>query len=150
MIQKRLLTLTAALLLCLAVSAQKRLLGGDLSLLPSYEQAGTVYKNYDGEAVSLLPFLHQEGWNAVRVRLFVNPDNAPQKHKGEGACQDLSYILPLCQQIKQAGMQLMLDFHYSDYWADPGKQTIPLEWQDCTLEQLCDCVYEHPARRCWP
>lgn len=143
MIQKRLLTLTAALLLCLAVSAQKRLLGGDLSLLPSYEQAGTVYKNYAGEAVSLLPFLHQEGWNAVRVRLFVNPDNAPQKHKGEGACQDLSYILPLCQQIKQVGMQLMLDFHYSDYWADPGKQTIPLEWQDCTLEQLCDCVYEH-------
>ena len=143
MIQKRLLTLATALVLCLTVSAQQRLLGGDLSLLPSYEQAGTIYKNSDGEAVSLLPYLRQEGWNAVRVRLFVNPDNAPLKHKGEGACQSLSYILPLCQQIKQAGMQLMLDFHYSDYWADPGKQVIPQGWQDCTLEQLCDCVYDH-------
>ena len=106
----------------------KKYLGGDISLLPSYEAKGTVYKDYDGKTVKLLPWLKQQGWNCIRVRLFVDPQNAPDDHKGEGVCQDLDYVIKLSKQIKKAGLKLMLDFHYSDTWADPGKQFTPKRW----------------------
>lgn len=137
-----LLFIIAIIPLCPA-AAQQRLLGGDLSLLPSYEAQGTVYKDYRGREVQPLPFLKEQGWNAVRVRLFVDPDHAPQRHKDEGVCQSLAYIMPLCRQVKASGMQLMLDFHYSDYWADPGKQFIPHDWQQCSLAEMADSVYQH-------
>ena len=92
-----------------AAAQPKKLLGGDVSLLPSYEARHTVYKDFDGREVSFLPFVRQQGWNAIRVRLFVDPDNAPGDHKDEGVCQDLPYVIKLSRQVKKAGMQLMLD-----------------------------------------
>ena len=134
-------------LIATTVSAQPRhYLGGDVSLLPSYEEQGTVYKDYDGQKVSLLPFLKQQGWNMIRVRLFVDPQNAPANHKGEGVCQDLDYVIGLCRQIKKAGMQVMLDFHYSDTWADPGKQFTPKRWEGCDAKSLADSVYAYTRR----
>ncbi|MBR2290908.1 MAG: glycosyl hydrolase 53 family protein, partial [Prevotella sp.] len=125
-------------------SAQpKRLLGGDVSLLPSYEQQGTVYKDFDGKPVKLLPFLKQQGWNAIRVRLFVDPENAPEGHKGEGVCQNLNYVIRLSRQIKKAGLQLMLDFHYSDTWADPAKQFTPKRWENCSRQAMTDSIYTY-------
>ena len=130
--------------LCTTTTAQpKKLLGGDVSLLPSYEARHTVYKDYNGRKVSFLPFVKQQGWNCIRVRLFVDPQNAPNDHKGEGVCQDLNYVIQLGKQIKKAGLQLMLDFHYSDTWADPGKQFTPKRWQDCSLEAMTDSVYAY-------
>ena len=60
---------------------QQRYLGGDISLLPSYEQSGAVYRDSAGNTVQPLTFLKQQGWNAVRVRLFVDPKLAPQNFK---------------------------------------------------------------------
>ena len=77
----------------------KKYLGGDASLLPSYQEKGTVYKDFDGHKVKFLPFVKQQGWDMIRVRLFVDPQNAPEGHKGEGVCQDLNYVIGLCQQI---------------------------------------------------
>lgn len=137
------------LLAALATMAQHskgRLMGGDISMLPVYEQRATVYRSADGKAVRLLPFLRQQGWNAMRVRLFVNPDQAPQKHKDEGVCQDLDFVVRLGRQIHQAGCRLMLDFHYSDYWADPGKQTMPQQWKDTRRDDLPDSVYQYTRR----
>ena len=134
-------------LIATIVCAQpKHYLGGDISLLPSYEEQGTVYKDYDGQKVSLLPFLKRQGWNMIRVRLFVDPQNAPASHKGEGVCQDLNYVIGLCRQIKMAGMQVMLDFHYSDTWADPGKQFTPKRWEGCDAKSLSDSVYAYTRR----
>ena len=131
-------------MVCASASAQqKKLLGGDVSLLPSYERQGTVYKDFDGRQVRLLPFLREQGWNAIRVRLFVDPGNAPGNHKDEGVCQDLDYVIGLSRQIKEAGMQIMLDFHYSDTWADPGKQFTPKRWEDCGRKALTDSVYAY-------
>ena len=121
----------------------KKYLGGDASLLPSYQEKGTVYKDFDGHKVKYLPFVKQQGWNMIRVRLFVDPQNAPEGHKGEGVCQDLNYVIGLCQQIKKAGMQVMLDFHYSDTWADPGKQFTPKRWEGSNKQQLADSVYAY-------
>jgi arabinogalactan endo-1,4-beta-galactosidase len=120
-----------------------RLLGGDISMLPVYEQRGTVYRAADGTPVSLLPWLRQQGWNAMRVRLFVDPDKSPQKHKEEGVCQDIDFVVRLGRQIQQAGYQFMLDFHYSDYWADPGKQTMPQRWENIRRDNLPDSVYQY-------
>lgn len=128
-------------------SAQDRLLGGDISLLPSYEQQATVYKTSGGKTIKhLLPFFREQGWNAMRVRLFVNPENAPQNNKDEGVCQDLDYVIALSKRIKEAGFQLMLDFHYSDTWADPGKQFTPRQWESATPTALHDSLYHYTRR----
>ena len=140
---KQLLLTISLLLTVMEGHAQQRYLGGDISLLPSYEGQGTVYKDGNGKQVSLLPYLKQLGWNAIRVRLFVDPQNAPEGHKGEGVCQDLDYVIRFSKQIKQAGLQLMLDFHYSDTWADPGKQFTPKRWEQANSQQLADSVYAY-------
>ena len=134
--------------LTLTATAQqpRRYLGGDLSLLPSYEAQQTVYRDYDGRAVKPLQFLKQQGWNAVRVRLFVAPEHAPQKHKDEGVCQDLHYVTEFAQRLKKEGLSLLLDLHYSDYWADPGKQTMPQQWLATRREDLPDTVYQYTRR----
>ena len=133
---------------CIPVSAQKKLLGGDISLLPSYIEKGTEFRTESGRLIKRpLRFFRQQGWNAMRVRLFVDPEKAPQAHKGEGVCQDLDYVIALSKDIKQAGHQLMLDFHYSDTWADPSKQFIPNDWLQTDSIALPDTLYQY-TRRC--
>ncbi len=122
---------------------KERILGGDASLLPSYEQKGTVYRDAEGNAVDALDFFKQNGWDCIRVRLFVNPEKAPGTHKGEGVCQDIDYVVKFGKQIKQNGMKLMLDFHYSDTWADPGMQWTPKAWENLTDEQPYTKIYEY-------
>lgn len=119
---KKIILLLALCLTAITTSAQ-RLFGGDISVLPNYEKDGTVYRD-SGRKVQFMDFVKTEGgWNAIRVRLFVDPENAPESAKKEGVCQDINYIIPLCKQVKAAGMKLMLDFHYSDTWADPPSST---------------------------
>lgn len=113
--------------------------GGDISLLPKYEEAGVVYKDKEGQIVSdVLAFFRQQGQNAMRVRLFVSPDGSDK-----AVCQDLDYVKALGKRIKDAGLKLMLDFHYSDTWADPAKQWTPAAWQDLNNDQLQDKIYEY-------
>ena len=93
---------------------KERLLGGDASMLPSYEQKGTVYRDAEGNAVDALDFMKANGWDCIRIRLFVNPHKAPGENKGEGVCQNLDYVKGLGKKVKAKGMKVMLDFHYSD------------------------------------
>lgn len=138
---KKCVLLLALCLSAMTVKAQ-RLLGGDISLLPTYEKYKTEYRDSNGRTVPFMDFVKTEGgWNAVRVRLFVNPENAPGSAKKEGVCQDINYIIPLCKQVKAAGMKLMLDFHYSDTWADPSKQFTPKAWKKASRQALADSVY---------
>ena len=125
----------------------QRYVGGDISLLPEYEAAGAQYKTQEGTTIAdLLPWLHDEGMNAMRVRLFVNPDDHKTKYPTKydpNACQDLDYIKPLCKRIVDNGFSLMLDFHYSDTWADPAKQWTPESWRGLTDEQLYQKIYDY-------
>lgn len=140
--KNRILSFLLISLLAASVSSQTRYAGGDISLLPDYEKAGAQYKTHDGQPIAdLLPWLRQQGMNAMRVRLFVNPSDFPDNDPN--ACQDLDYILPLCRQIKAAGFALLLDFHYSDTWADPAKQWTPKVWQGLTDEQLYQKIYDY-------
>ena len=102
-----------------------RFVGGDISMLTKYEEQRAAYSDKNGTAVSnLLYYLKQQGWNTLRVRLFADPS----KDTDKSVCQDLAYVKALGKRIKDAGFQFLLDFHYSDTWADPGKQTAPASW----------------------
>ena len=139
--------LAIALLTATAASASKRYLGGDISLLPEYQNANAKYYTHSGSQVSdPLQLFADEGMNSMRVRLFVDP-SAYQGNSTNpadaNACQDLAYIKPLCKQIKDAGFKLVLDFHYSDYWADPVKQYTPAAWASMTDAQLYTQIYTY-------
>jgi arabinogalactan endo-1,4-beta-galactosidase len=136
---KQLLTIALMSIAMITLAQEPLYVGGDISLLPKYEEAGVVYKDKEGQTVSdVLAFFRQQGQNAMRVRLFVSPDGSDK-----AVCQDLDYVKALGKRIKDAGLKLMLDFHYSDTWADPAKQWTPAAWQDLNNDQLQDKIYEY-------
>ena len=133
-------TIILSIFLATAITAAgQTYVGGDISMLTKYEEAGVVYKDKNGNAVQPLAFFKQEGLNAMRVRLFVDPSNDGDK----AVCQDLDYVKALGKRIKDTGMAFMLDFHYSDTWADPGKQWTPNAWKTLDDAALADKIYEY-------
>lgn len=109
----------------LAAQSQQRYVGGDISVLLKYEEQQATYFDQDGGNISdVLAFFKEQGWNTMRVRLFADPS----KDSDKNVCQDLEYVKTLGKRIKEAGLFFMLDFHYSDTWADPGQQTAPFLW----------------------
>ena len=132
------------LTLTLPILADGKYVGGDISLLPSYIDHGAKYYDNAGNAISdPLAFFGEQGLNTMRVRLFVNPENAPSDHKGQGVVQDLAYVKRLGKMIKDAGMALILDFHYSDTWADPAKQWTPAAWAGLSDNELYERIYSY-------
>ena len=114
--------------------------GADLSMLTKYETQGATYFDSNGQQTGdLLAWLKRQGWNTIRVRLFVDPSEDSDK----AVIQDLDYVIPLAKRIKDTGLLLMLDFHYSDTWADPGKQWTPAEWLSLSDAQLQAKIYEY-------
>jgi arabinogalactan endo-1,4-beta-galactosidase len=123
------LFMTTVLLAFLTTGQAQKYVGGDISLLPTYEEHSANYMDQDGQPIAdMLSWLKEQGWNSVRVRLFVDPSLAPDKAKGEGVRQDLEYVKAFGKRIKEAGLDFMLDFHYSDTWADPAHQATPASW----------------------
>ena len=139
--KKTLLSLIA-ILVATAASAQK-FVGGDISMLKKFQDEGAIYKDKDGNTVEPLAFFKQQGWNAMRVRLFVDPSKASASDRKEGAIQDLEYVKVLGKCIKDAGFSLMLDFHYSDTWTDPGQHATPSAWSALSVEQMTAKIAEY-------
>ncbi|MCK6606033.1 MAG: glycosyl hydrolase 53 family protein [Ignavibacteriaceae bacterium] len=106
--------------------------GADVSFLSQTEWGGAVYK-ISGVPVDALAALKESGINTVRLRLWNNPQN------GYSNMNDLLY---LARRAKNLGLRLMLDFHFSDTWADPAHQTIPSAWQNISFSSLTDSVRE--------
>lgn len=121
--------------------------GGDISLLQKYEDKNVRYYDQQGSRIDdVLLYLAGEkvNWNAVRVRLFVNPDEkGPDGQYDPQVCQNLAYVTRFCQRVKAAGLTLMLDFHYSDTWADPSNQWIPAAWATLNDDELADTLYTY-------
>ena len=139
--KKHLLSLAFVSCMTLAVTAQKYV-GGDISLLYKYETNGAKYYDKNGVAITdLLTFLKEQGLNCMRVRLFVDPSKGTDR----AACQDLDYVKALGKRIKDADFSFMLDFHYSDSWADPAKQWTPDAWKSLSDDALYTKIYEYTA-----
>ena len=134
------LIFAAMLMMASAVQAQKYV-GGDISCLTDNEAKNAQYLDFEGKACPALDLFRQEKLNAMRVRLFVNPSDYP--NNDSNACQDLDYVISLSKRIKEAGFKLMLDFHYSDTWADPAKQWIPKAWGTLSDDELYTKIYEY-------
>lgn len=139
------LLLAVLLLSSLSCFSITKYVGGDISLLPKYEERGAIYYNENGTRITdMLNYLKVTGLNAMRVRLFVDPSMAGAEDQGEGVCQDLPFVLSLSQRIKAAGFKLLLDIHYSDTWTDPGQHSTPSSWT--VTSALADSVYSYTCR----
>ena len=121
--------------------------GGDISLLQRYEDKGVTYYDDKGQKIAdVLKYMKSDAvcWNAQRVRLFVNPAGKDPDGKADPqVCQDLDYVVRLGKRIKAEGFAFLVDFHYSDTWADPSNQWIPKEWASLDETQLQAKVYEY-------
>ena len=132
------LALILILMLTSGLARAQKYVGGDISMLPSYEAQKATYYDKDGKSVSnVISFLKEQGWNTIRVRLFVDPSNDNDK----AVVQDLEYVKALGKRVKDAGFYFMLDFHYSDTWADPSKQWTPKDWLSMSDDQLYTKIY---------
>jgi arabinogalactan endo-1,4-beta-galactosidase len=109
------------------------ILGADISSLHKSEDKGGVYKTSAGAPADALQILHDNGMNYARLRIWVDPADG-YHNKAE--------ILLMAKRLKAAGIKLLVDFHYSDEWADPGKQVKPAAWANDTFEQLKQHVYD--------
>lgn len=105
------------------------LVGADVSMLGRIEELGGVFRE-EGRPKDPLAILAAGGSNCFRLRLFVRPNGK------EGVVNDLPYTLALARRVKSARARLLLDFHYSDTWADPGKQFKPADWTDLDFNAL--------------
>ena len=127
-----------------------RMIGADISFLPQIENGGGRFFrgrgtfSENGVEVDAIELLQRHGFNAIRLRIFVNPENENGYSPGAGFC-GLDSTLGMARRIKAAGMQFLLDFHYSDYWADPQQQNKPLAWANFDYETLKDSVRSYTA-----
>jgi arabinogalactan endo-1,4-beta-galactosidase len=118
------------------VSGKEFLIGGDISALGKIEEIGGLFFD-DGKRGDAILIMRKHGANCFRLRLFVNPPYT------DVLVNDLSYTIELAKRIKRSGAKLILDFHYSDAWADPGKQFKPEAWKDLNFEELVEKVYSY-------
>lgn len=114
--------------------------GADISWLPQMEASGYKFYNASGTQEDCFQILKDLGINSIRLRTWVHPST----DKTNGHCSK-SETVAMALRAQQYGMRIMIDFHYSDSWADPSKQNKPAAWAGCTFSQLLDSVYNYTA-----
>jgi arabinogalactan endo-1,4-beta-galactosidase len=115
------------------------ILGADISSLMKSEDMGGIYKDADGTEGDALEILKLHGLNYARLRVFVDP------HDGYHGKEE---ILAMAVRLKSFDIRLLVDFHYSDNWADPGKQFKPAAWENFDFDQLKQALYDHTFDVC--
>jgi arabinogalactan endo-1,4-beta-galactosidase len=111
-------------------------LGADIGWCTEYESKGYKFYNKDGQERECTELMKELGLNAVRHRVWVDPS----AHGNWCGKEDL---LVKCQRAKALDMEILLDFHYSDWWADPQKQNIPASWSGHSYEQMKKDLWNH-------
>ncbi|HET9430113.1 MAG TPA: beta-galactosidase GalA [Chitinophagaceae bacterium] len=118
-----------------------KMLGADISFLPELEAKGMKFSD-NGAEKDAIHILKDHGFNYVRLRIFNDPARDSGYSPKKGFC-DLEHTKKMAKRVKEAGLKLLLDFHYSDYWADPGKQYKPAAWRGLSFENLKKAVYDY-------
>jgi arabinogalactan endo-1,4-beta-galactosidase len=108
--------------------------GADISWVTEMEKSGISFYNSKGVKKDCFVLMKELGFNTIRLRVWVNPK--------DGYC-NLSDLLEKAKRAKALGFKLVIDFHYSDSWADPGKQSMPEEWKGKTITELEAKIYDH-------
>jgi len=110
--------------------------GADISWITEMEAAGRKFYTANGTETDPVLLMKELGFNAIRLRVWVNPA------EGWNGLQD---VIQKAMRVRQAGLKLLLNFHYSDSWADPGKQNPPAAWSGLGVGALCDSVRSHTS-----
>ncbi len=118
------------------------IMGMDASSVISLEDSGVKYYNFNGEEEDVFKILADNGINTIRVRVWNNPYDENGNGFGGGNC-DIETAVAIGKRANLYGMNLMVDFHYSDFWADPAKQMVPRAWKDMVIEEKCDALYQY-------
>jgi arabinogalactan endo-1,4-beta-galactosidase len=138
----RIITLLLAILLSLSIaskafSAPKIVLGADISWLTEMEDDGMQWRDHTGGVIDPYPWLKEQGLSALRFRLWVDA------HDDYNGIDD---VIAKAKRAEQLGLDWMLDFHFSDTWADPGQQKIPVTWRDHSLSGLKASIAQHISK----
>lgn len=110
--------------------------GADISWVTEQEAQQIKFYSRAGVRQDIFPILKDQGMNSIRLRVWVNPL--------DGWCNKTDMLVK-ARRAKEAGFRIMIDFHYSDSWADPGKQTKPAAWASQDITGLKTSVYSHTA-----
>ncbi len=121
----------------MSLQDSRYVVGADISWVQQREAAGAQYSD-NGVQKDMLAILKEHGFNYIRLRVFNDPTKATPRDRPysiQGFC-DLPHTIVMAQRVKAAGMRLLIDFHYSDAWADPQKQYTPSAWADLSFDDL--------------
>lgn len=116
--------------------------GADISSVLALEQAGVVFHDFSGNEADLFHVLASSGINTVRVRVWNDPFDSEGHGYGGGNC-DAGAVAEIGKRAARCGMSLIVDFHYSDFWADPGKQMVPKEWKGLNINDKAEALYAY-------
>ncbi|HLK30263.1 MAG TPA: glycosyl hydrolase 53 family protein [Puia sp.] len=122
----------------------EKILGADISFLPELEKKGIRFSD-KGVQKDAIQILKEHGFNYIRLRIFNDPAADSGYSPKKGFC-DLEHTKAMALRIKKTNMKFLLDFHYSDTWADPGKQFKPSAWKNFDFEQLKKAVYDYTKK----
>ena len=115
--------------------------GMDVSSVLAEEKSGVKYYDFDGREADLFQVLADSGINYIRVRIWNDPYDAEGNGFGGGNC-DIRNAVEIGKRATACGMKLLADFHYSDFWADPGKQMVPRAWKGMDIKEKKQAAYE--------
>jgi beta-galactosidase len=118
-----------------------KILGADISFLPQLEDRGMKFYDKDQQK-DAIEILKEHGFNYIRLRIFNNSSTLKGYSPGKGFC-DLEHTKQMALRVKKAGLKLLLDFHYSDYWADPQQQFKPSAWEGMDFKQLTAALKDY-------
>lgn len=136
MYMKKLILILTALAGIVACSDRHYWKGADIGWATEYEAYGQYFYNKDGERRECSELMKELGLDALRFRVWVDPS----KHGNWNGREDL---LVKASRARDLGMAIMIDFHYSDFWADPKKQNIPASWRGKSYEEIRELLAEH-------
>ena len=118
------------------------IMGMDASSVLSLEASGVKYYNFEGAEQDVFQTLAENGVNYIRVRVWNDPFDANGNGYGGGNC-NIDTALAIGQRATKYGMKLLVNFHYSDFWADPAKQMVPKAWKDMDIDTKADALYNY-------
>ena len=118
------------------------ILGMDASCVPALEASGVKYYNFDGQEQDVFRTLAENGINYIRVRVWNDPFDSSGRGYGGGNCT-IDTALEIGKRATAYGMKLLVNFHYSDFWADPGKQMAPKAWKGMEIEEKAQALYAY-------
>ena len=118
------------------------ILGMDASCVPALEAGGVKYYDHDGNEKDVYQILRENGINYIRVRVWNDPYDADGNGYGGGNC-DIENAVEIGRRATRYGMKLLVNFHYSDFWADPGKQMAPKAWKGMDIDTKAEALYQY-------